>query len=418
MVEQIVEPGKRVGTIQISPSKSDSQRALLAAALAKGVSTLQNVGKSADELKMLEVIQQLGAVVSSEKNNTLSIQGIETYPAKLDLNLGESGLGVRLLISLCAAHKGYFSITGEGTLIKRPLTFFDKEFKKLGVNYTSNNGFLPCQIKGRMKAKEITVDGSQSSQYISGLLMSLPLLDATSYLTVQNVKSVPYIQMTINTLEAFGIVITHKEYTDFIIGGNQKYLPTNYTIESDWSSASFWLVASALGAEITVQGLSMSSLQADKKILNAFIKAGCFIMHSNDGISIDGTNRIAFKFDATHCPDLFPALATFAALTDGVSIISGVHRLLTKESNRAKSLQMEFKKLGVKIKLSKDEMHIFGKSQINGGVVGSHHDHRIAMCMGIAGLFANQPITIKNAQAVSKSYPSFWEDLKKLEKVS
>jgi 3-phosphoshikimate 1-carboxyvinyltransferase len=290
--------------------------------------------------------------------------------------------------------------------------FFEEILPQFGAKVKSQNGYIPIEIEGPMHGSEISLDGSLSSQYLSGLLMALPLLETESRLSVENLKSIPYVQMTLNTLTQFGIEIQHQNFEQFIIAGKQKYLPTNYIIEGDWSAASYWLVASALGQNIKISGLSLTSLQADKAILKAFETANCTIIFDENQISIEGNKRKSFQFDATHCPDLFPALATFAALCDGRSDIKGISRLKHKESDRGEVLKSEFEKLGVNIVLNEqdDTMHIYGKNSIEGGKVNSHNDHRIAMCLAIAGMFAEAEIEIDEAESVGKSYLNFWED--------
>jgi 3-phosphoshikimate 1-carboxyvinyltransferase len=413
-MKKIIHPAKRFGTIAIPSSKSDGQRALLAAALAKGESTLHNVGDSHDEISMLKTIETLGAIATQKNKNTLIIQGIKKFPSYAAINIGESGLGVRLITSVCAAHEGIFNISGKGSLEKRPLTFFTETLPKFGVQIQSNGGSIPLEVEGPMHGTELEIDGSQSSQYISGLLMALPLLQEESRLHIPVLNSLPYLQMTMATLKKFGVEILHQNYEDFLIRGKQTYIPTTYTIESDWSSASFWLVASALGMNIQITGLSMTSLQADKNILEAFEAANCTLGFIDHKMRMDGRKRKPFKFDATHCPDLFPALATFAALCDGRSEIKGVGRLAHKESDRGLVLQQEFANIGVTIILDGDTMHIHGKTSIEGGKVDAHNDHRIAMCFGIASMFADDKIEISGAEAVAKSYPNFWEDLERL----
>jgi 3-phosphoshikimate 1-carboxyvinyltransferase len=413
-MKKVIQPGKRFGTIAIPASKSDGQRALLASALAKGESKLINLGESKDELAMLSAIKNLGAKVKQLDESTFVVKGIQTFPKEAELNMGESGLGIRLITSVCAAHQGVFMIYGKGSLERRPLTFFEETLPLFNAVISSNNGLIPLEIEGPMTGSTVEMDGSQSSQYISGMMMALPLLKDDSRIHVTNLNSLPYLQMTLDTLNKFGIEVSHQNYEDFIIRGNQNYISTTYSVESDWSSASYWLVASALGYNIKLSGLSMTSLQADKNILEAFEVANCLVEFRENKIRINGKNRKPFKFDATHCPDLFPALVTFAALCDGKSEIKGVNRLAHKESNRGIVLQEEFANIGVVIILDGDIMHIHGKESIEGGKVNSHNDHRIAMCFAIAGLFSDDEIQINGAEAVAKSYPKFWVDLEGL----
>ncbi|MFN5910801.1 MAG: 3-phosphoshikimate 1-carboxyvinyltransferase [Bacteroidota bacterium] len=405
---QVISPGQRSGTITIPSSKSDVQRAILAAALARGKSVLYNVGTSDDERAMVRSVTLLGAEIHHLTQKELHIAGMKSFPSEVSLHTGESGLGLRLLSAVCAAHDGSYRLTGEGSLLQRPMHFFDEVLPQLGAKFESNHGFLPFSIHGPMKSSEIEVDGSSSSQYISGLLMALPLIQGNSKITVKNAASTPYIQMTLKTLADFGIEIRHEGFTTFLISGGQKYLSTEYTVEGDWSSASFWLVASALGCDIAVSGLSMSSYQADKRILDALISARCKVINTSDGITIDGNSREAFRFDATHCPDLFPALVTFGMFIKGNSVIKGTNRLMNKESNRAEVLVEEFTKLGGRLEVIGDELHIYGDGSLKGGEVFTHADHRIAMCLAIAGMFTEDLVTIQGANAVSKSYPDYW----------
>jgi 3-phosphoshikimate 1-carboxyvinyltransferase len=407
---QQVYPGKYNLNIQVPASKSDGQRALLAAALSKGTSYIHQLGNSKDELAMLRCIEQLGAKTSWNEE-VLEVEGLSTFPSEIALNCGESGLTSRLLIAVCAMYTGNFSISGEGSLLQRSMDFYVDLFHEQQLTFTfSENNTLPLQVRGGIKAGEIVVDGSQSSQYISGLLMGLPLLASDSILVVENGVSLPYIQMTLNTLTSFGIIIKQLE-NRYYIQGNQTYRPATYVVEGDWSSASYWLVASALGQDIQVKGLSFESLQADKAILEAFESANCTVVQSENGLQIHGNERKTFIFDATHCPDLFPALAVLAVLTPGISMIKGVHRLQNKESDRGKVLQAEFEKLGVRIDLEDDVMHIHGQASISGGTINAHNDHRIAMCFGVLGMSTTTPIIIDGAEAVIKSYPRFWEEM-------
>ncbi len=413
-MEKRVKQGEYSGVITIPSSKSDGQRAILAASLSCVETELVGIGNSNDEHRMLENIQKLGATIQFITGEITIIKGVEKFPSELALNVGESGLGVRLITTICAAHKGIFNINGEGSLLLRPQNFFEEHLPKLGAEITSNQGRLPLEIVGPMTGGAIDVDGSMSSQFLSGLLMSLPLIDQDTMLNVKDLKSIPYVEMTLNTLQLFGIEIEHDNFERFEIKGGQKYQCHSYEIERDWSSASYWLVAAALDQPIVVQGLSLSSLQADVALLDALNVAGCMISYDEGVLLIDGENRKAFEFDATHCPDLFPALVTFATFCNGITAISGVHRLANKESDRGIALQMEFGKLGVSIELNGNIMRVHGGSTLKSVSVDAHNDHRIAMCLAIAGTLIEGGLTITGAESVAKSYPAFWDDLEGL----
>lgn len=408
-MEKKIKAVQLSGKINIPPSKSDGQRAILAAGLSQGRSVLYNVGQSADELAMLRNIQQFGAKVEIHNDHVI-VDGSFLFPAKTTFNCGESGLGLRLMTAVCAVFEGEHTLMGEGTILNRSQQFFIDYFPKMGVDIQSNNGKLPISIQGHLKSGNYIIDGSQSSQYISGLLMALPLLKGDSELIVNDLKSKPYVNMTIETLKAFGINIKEIE-NRYFIKGNQFYKATEYHIESDWSSASCWFTAAALGQKIELSGLNIASKQADIAMLNALNAANCNVEFLKNAIRVDGEKRRPFNFDATDCPDLFPALVALATGCSGKTTLKGVQRLKNKESDRGMVLQQEFEKLGVKIELLDDEMHIYGGSILKSTEVDSHNDHRIAMSLGIMGTFIEEGITIQNAESVKKSYPSFWKEL-------
>lgn len=402
------------GTIHIPPSKSDSQRAILIAALGNETSVLRNIGKSDDELAMIENVQKLGAKTHWIDKKTLSVKGDFEQTFLSELHCGESGLGLRLMTAIASLKTNEVKLTGSGSLNRRNQSFFELFLPKMDVKVQLNEKKLPIMVKGPLKAGDYIVDGSESSQYISGLLIAFSQVQGVTTLKVENCSSKPYIDMTLHTLQCFGIRIEETENAVYTIKGFQPIQKTDYTIDGDWSSASYWLVASALGLDIQVKGLSMSSKQADKAILNAFLTADCRVLNTTDGLKIDGKNRKPLNFDASDCPDLFPALATYGALTEGISKIKGVHRLKNKESNRGEALKKEFSKLGITIAIEEDYMLIEGKSSILSATVSSHNDHRIAMCLAIASMVSSVEISIEGANAVAKSYPGFWKDLESL----
>lgn len=414
-MEKIVKYGSLKGRVQVPASKSDAQRAILAAALATGqTSIIHHPGKSADVMWMINAVQQLGAKASWIDDSTLSVSGTSIDAFNSLLEVGESGLALRLLTSVASLSETTITLDGEGSLLQRKHNFFEQELPKFGVSVSSKNGSIPLTVKGPLSGGELTIDAGGSSQTISGLLMALPLVSNDSILHVKNLTSRPYLNMTLRTLEQFGIQIESKGDDSFFIPCQQYYTACDYYVEGDWSAASYWLIASALGNDIEVEGLNMASLQADKALLNALMSAGCNPIISDTGIKINGQERKPLNLDATECPDLFPALVSYASLTEGTSVIKGVGRLANKESDRGKVLQQEFGKLGVNIVIKNDEMHITGKRILSSAKVDTHGDHRIAMCLAIAGLFSDSEINISGADAVAKSYPEFWEDFKNL----
>jgi 3-phosphoshikimate 1-carboxyvinyltransferase len=244
--------------------------------------------------------------------------------------------------------------------------------------------------------------------------MSLPLTEQESILEVQDLRSIPYIDLTMTVMERFGVTVSHDdEYRTFRIPGGQEYHATEMEIEGDWSGGAFLLVAAALAGDLTVRGLDPDSMQADKKILEALERAGVPVEVTPEYIRIAQHPVRPFTFDITHCPDLAPPLVCLAANAEGITVLRGAGRLFGKESNRAVTLQEEAGKVGVRIDLEGDEMIIHGGA-IHGGNTEAHQDHRIAMAAAVMALRADGPVTIHGAECVSKSYPDFFDDLKRL----
>jgi 3-phosphoshikimate 1-carboxyvinyltransferase len=415
MIKTIV-PGFYAGVLTVPPSKSDAQRAILCASLCHGRSVLNHVGKSSDVQGMLKAVEKMGSEVIITAEHIVLIDGQSKDRSTDPFSVGESGLAFRLLCAVLALRMEEVTITGEGTLLTRKMEFLSRFFPVMGVQVGLNDHqFPPVTIKGPLIPGSYLLDGQESSQYISGLLMAFPLLKKSSELLVKNMVSSPYIQMTLNTLRTFGIEIDFDGKERFQITGNQVYMPTQYKVEGDWSAASYWIVAAALGAKLCIKGLSAESLQADKVLLGFLAGGNCTFSWDDNGLHMDGSLRTSLSVNATDCPDLFPALVTYAALTQGISQITGVNRLHGKESNRGETLKMEFKKLGIHIELLGDDMFIHGSPTLEGGVkLDSHGDHRIAMCLAIAGLFCKKNIQINGAEAVSKSYPEFWQHIEEI----
>ncbi len=407
-----VQRSKIAGEVAAPPSKSYAQRALAGALMAKGTTTIMNPSRSDDASAALGIIKQLGASVDDRGDHILIKGGYNPKGQKLDC--GEAGLSLRMFSPIAALADQTMVMNGTGSLLKRPVQMIIDSLNQLGCRCQSQEGFLPVWIKGPLKSGKATIDGSVSSQLLTGMLMALPVVKGDSEITVTNLQSLPYIDMTIDLLKQFGITVTHHQYQTFRIAGKQKYKPATILVEGDWSGAAFLLVAGALGGRVTVTGLQANSLQADRQILRALSFAGAKVEIGNNQVTVSRDELKAFDFDATHCPDLFPPLVSLAAHCNGVSRIEGVGRLIHKESNRAKVLQEEFYKLGISMRVDGGNLYVSGPSLMKTGEVDSHGDHRIAMAAATVAMIARTPVKIAGAECVAKSYPDFYQDLKTL----
>ncbi|MFR9523164.1 MAG: 3-phosphoshikimate 1-carboxyvinyltransferase [Rikenellaceae bacterium] len=409
---KVVLSGTLNGTVTPPPSKSYAQRALAAALLARGESTIGNIEFCDDTRSAMRMIEALGAKVTQIDESTLKIVG-GLNPTASGLFVGESGLATRLFTPIASLCSMPISIDGHGSILKRPMTMMFEPLRQAGVTVKDNHGYLPLEVCGPLQGGEISVDGSVSSQFITGLLLSLPLASADSTLYVNRAVSLPYLDMTIDTAKRFGVEISHKDYREFYIAGSQSYTPAEFNIECDWSAASTLLVGGAIAGSVTINNISMLSKQADREICTALVRAGALVESDADTLTVSRRDLHAFEFDATQCPDLFPALVALAASAEGTTKIKGAERLIHKESNRAATLQAEYAKCGIKIYVEGDVMSIEG-GEIKSARVESHNDHRIAMSLAIAALRSDEMIVIDNSDAVSKSYPSYFEDLESL----
>lgn len=395
------------------------QRACAAALLSNGQTIILNPGHSNDDKAAIEIIKALGADVEV-RDEQLLVNSCGLMPRTTEINCGESGLAIRMFTPLVALSDKEITINGEGSLLTRPMDFFDKVLPQLGVKITSKEGKLPITIQGRLQPKNIEVDGSLSSQFLTGLLLAYAAGNANNVsIKVNNLKSKPYIDLTLDVMKQFGLLLPENiKYEEFIFNNDTTRNPQpetrNYIVEGDWSGGAFLLVAGAIAGPITVRGLDLASTQADRGIIDALMAANAGIAMDAKGIQLHPVEMNAFYFDATDCPDLFPPLVALAAYCKGKTTIKGVSRLAHKESNRAITLQDEFDMMGVTINLEGDDMVIHGGGIVKGADVHSHHDHRIAMACAVAGLKADSEMVIEDAQAVKKSYPDFWQDLEKL----
>jgi 3-phosphoshikimate 1-carboxyvinyltransferase len=385
----------------------------------------------------LDIIKRLGAGILIN-NEDLVIESSGVNPIASDVNCGESGLSIRMFTPIIALAEKQITINGEGSLLSRPMDFFDEVLPRLGVHVQSNNGRLPIKIKGPLEPENIEIDGSLSSQFLTGLLMAYsaktspqtPLqkrggpgesAESKISIVVRNLTSKPYIDLTLDVMKKFGLnVPENRNYEEFVFKSEirSRSLGTKsqieYTVEGDWSGGAFLLVAGAIAGAITIRGLDMMSTQADKGIMEALSRANASFAIEAKGIKIRSAQMKAFEFDATDCPDLFPPLVALSSHCHGETKIKGVNRLIHKESNRAASLQEEFGKMGVHVETSDDVMIIHGATGVAGARVHSHHDHRIAMACAVAALTAKGETVIEEAGAVKKSYPDFFDHLTKI----
>jgi 3-phosphoshikimate 1-carboxyvinyltransferase len=422
-----VSPSTVKGNIYAPASKSSMQRACAAALLKVGTTIIKNPGKSNDDVAAIDTIQKLGATISYTEKGELIVESKGIAPISGEMNCGESGLGIRMFTPIAALSKQAITITGTGSLLTRPMHFFDEIFPSVSVQIKSYEGKLPLYIQGPLIPANIEIDGSLSSQFLTGLLMAYAAAGADGVsIRVNDLKSKPYIDLTLKVLADFGWKVTHDNYQAFKFHptlirpaeGGEEPSPLSpihhtYAVEGDWSGAAFLLVAGAIAGDITVEGLDVFSTQADKAILKALSDAGAGLSVQEKQIEIRNLPLKAFHFNATDCPDLFPPLVALAACCEGTTAIEGVNRLEHKESNRGLTLQEEFAKMGIEIVLQGDLMLVKG-GNIKGAKVHSRHDHRIAMACAVAGLCASGEVEIEEAEAVNKSYPNFYEHLKLL----
>jgi 3-phosphoshikimate 1-carboxyvinyltransferase len=403
-----IYPGKVSGTVKAPASKSYAQRAILASALSKGLSVLKHFEFSDDTWHASHNAVNMGASIR-QFGDQLEIKGDPL--ARVDhFYAGESGLTARMLSAILMIFEGSKILSGSGSLTSRPFDPIFKVYEELGVPYQSNLGKLPLQIGSMSRSRDIHIDASLSSQFISGLLLALPYIGFQKRLILENPRSLAYIEMTIDLLKSFGVEWEVSEDHIYRLSSGSQYRPCHYTIEGDWSGAAFLLAAGLGAGTIRIKNLQRDSKQADRAIMSILAHDA---FDWNEDLLVFPQKQQAFDFDATDCPDLFPPLASIAALSGGSSTIKGIHRLKHKESNRALTLQEEFAKLWVRIDLQDDVM-IVHPSKPTGGVVKAHNDHRIAMAMSILALNASEPVTIRGVECVSKSYPQFYEDLRKL----
>lgn len=408
-------PQKLSGTIEIPPSKSMAHRAIICASLAKGKSKISHIEYSQDIIATIEAMENLGANIEKYEDY-LIIDGTKTFTNNnIQINCKESGSTLRFMVPISIIKPANVHFVGEGNLGKRPLDIFYNIFDHQNIKYEYTKDILDLHINGKIHSDTFKIPGNISSQFISGLLFALPLLEGDSKIIISsNLESKGYIDLTLQMLKYYGIHIENHNYQEFIIKGNQSYQSQDYYVEADYSQAAFYLVAGVLNNEVTLKGLNLDSLQGDKEILEILTRMGANIKTNGQLLTISSNQLKATSIDGSQCPDVIPVLALACALASGTSTIYNAKRLRIKECDRLKAVYSELTQLGVKIIEKEDGLIIEGVNKLSGGNLSSWNDHRIAMTIAIASTKAIAPIIIDNKECVKKSYPSFWEDFTKL----
>lgn len=396
------------GEITAPPSKSSMQRAVAAALLAKGRSVIHKPSFCDDSVAAMSMARSLGAVIK-ENQDFVEIEG-GLLPSERIINCGESGLGIRMFSAIAASSDRPITIEGTGSLRKRPMDMIEGPLRELGADVSTNGGFLPVEVRGPLKGGRVVVDGSQSSQFLTGLLFALPLAELDSIIEVVNPSSKPYIELTLKVLTHFGIEVENHDFSLFRIRGGQQYRATEYTVEGDWSGASFLMAIAAASGSITIKNLDSHSLQADRKMLEALRLAGCCVRTLADTVTVEKRELKSFTFNIADCPDLAPPLAVLAAACDGTTVITGTERLAIKESNRGSNLEKNLNDLGAEVLFTGDRLVITGGKRLSHAMVHSSGDHRMAMAMAAISVITDGGVTVDDVGCISKSYPDFPND--------
>ena len=402
---KIIKADKLVGELSPPPSKSVLHRYIIASSLAKGVSKIENISFSEDIIATIEAMKKLGAKIE-QKENYLLIDGSDTFKnlnENIEIDCNESGSTLRFLFPLSIVEENKVLFKGRGKLFKRPMTPYFENFEKYKIkhSYIDENKIL---LEGKLKAGIYEIDGNISSQFITGLLFSLPLLDRESKIIINGkLESSNYIDISLDCLSKFGIKIINNSYQEFVIEGNQSYRAGNYRTEADYSQAAFFLVANAIGSKIKINDLSEDSLQGDKKIIDYISEIDKW--NFKDTLILDGSET----------PDIIPILSLKAAVSGKKIEIVNVERLRIKESDRLKATVEELSKLNFDLIEKKDSILINSRENFevnkNEKIVSlsAHSDHRIAMMIAIAATCYDGEILLDNLDCVKKSYPNFWE---------
>lgn len=397
------------GTVNVPPSKSDVHRAIICAAMANGVSRISPVALSNDIKATIGCIKALGADAVLE-NNVLTVDGTNMYKNKTALlDCGESGSTLRFFIPIAAVGNINATFVGKGKLPQRPIGIFTEALPKAGTVCKTEGG-LPLEIKGQLKSGIFEIPGNVSSQFITGLLLALPILEGDSEIVLTSpLESVGYIAMTIRTMKQFGVNIQATEKGWHIKGG-QTYKTCDYTTDGDWSQAAFFMVLGAVSGKVTVKGVAKDSTQGDKKCAEILAEFGAKVTQRDNEVTVEKGDLKAITIDASQIPDLVPVLSVCAAFAEGTTKIINAERLRIKECDRLKATAELLNNLGGKVKELSDGLEITGVSSLKGGNVNGYNDHRIVMSAAVCAARSDEDITATFAMSINKSYPDFYID--------
>lgn len=420
-----IHPGYLGGEVKIPPSKSMAHRYIIGAALSDQEVIIKNIEASKDIEATLQVMSNLGVdfyrVAEDDGTLTLVVEGKgKNFKLRNKVfNCNESGSTLRFLIPLLLLFNDEVIVEGKGKLGERPLDVYYEIMNEQGIEYRNDEGRLPLVLSGGRKLLRpghFKVRGDISSQFITGLLYALPLLDGDSIIEMTTtLESRPYVDLTLKALADFDVVVEHEDYRIFKIGGNQKYSSGVYEVEGDYSQLAFFAVAGAIGnKEIRCTGLDRNSLQGDRVIIDIMKEMGAQVEEITGGYLFRPSRTRGIVIDIRECPDLVPALSVLASLSEGETRIINGERLKIKESNRLESTSKELIKMGANIEIGEDSLTITGVDGFRGGEVDSWNDHRVAMSLGVASQRALEPLVLTGAKSVAKSYPRFWSDFVKL----
>lgn len=410
-----IYPSTPQGEVVIPPSKSMAHRAIICASLADGISKISNIAYSKDIIATIEGMKKLGAKIE-ENGDILTIQGIKDFTNIKDrvIDCNESGSTLRFFIPIFSLTGENIRFQGRNRLLQRPQKIYETIFKEQNLRYLHRDDAI--EICGKLSSGTYEIDGNVSSQFISGLLFTLPLLDGDSTIKINPpFESKSYVNLTIEMLKEFGVIAKFRDDLTIYIPGNQKYQPCNHKVEGDFSQLGFFAVLGSINGPLECKGLRKSSSQGDKQIIDIIKSAGGIVEELSDGYRFLPAPLKGTEINLEDCPDLGPILMVMGMFSSGKTHIYNAKRLRYKESDRIEAMESELKKLGVDIKSDEDNIYINGNGEYTSmAPLFSHLDHRIVMSLSVAATKLKTPTVITEAHVIEKSYPEFFKDLIKI----